>query len=319
MSTVSRVVRGHPDVGDDTRGRVLALIDELSYRPSTLARALASGRSQTIGLLVSDIANPFYPRLAKAVERECRKHHYSVVICNTDDDVQESVDYVMRLMDQGVDGLIHASVGNDEAAVLEVLGDTSRIVFANRRPRSSSVSYIVSDNRAGGRQLGEHLVSLGHHRVGFVAGPAWASSVEDRCAGLREVVVARGGEVLVAEGDFAPSDDLQSVRAWLTLPSRPTAIVAINDLVAVRVYNALLDLGLDVPADIAIAGFDNLDFGWSRSLSLTSVAQRTEMMGRRAVEVLLRQLANPSARVTRTELPMDLVIRGTTSNVAAPA
>jgi len=318
MSTVSRVVRGHPDVGDDTRVRVLALIEELGYRPSTLARALASGRSQTIGLLVSDLANPFYPRLAKAIERECHKHHYSLVICNTDDDVRETVEYVKRLMDQGVDGLIHASVGHDEGAVLEALGDTSRIVFANRRPRSASVSYVVSDNKAGGQQLGEHLVSMGHRRIGFVAGPSWASSVEDRCAGLREAVVARGGQVLIAEGDFAPSNDHQAVRSWLALPAPPTAIVAINDLVAVSVYGALLDLGLDVPADIAIAGFDNLDFGWSRSLSLTSVAQRTETMGRRAVEVLLRHLATPSARVTRTELPMDLVVRGTTSKTISP-
>ena len=314
MSTVSRVIREHPDVGNDTRERVLAQIEELGYRPSTLARALASGRSQTIGLLVSDIANPFYPRLAKAIERECRKHHYSLVICNTDDAVQETVEYVQRLTDQGVDGLIHASVGNDEEAVIEAVGDTSRIVFANRRPRSTSVSYVVSDNKAGGHQLGEHLVSMGHLQIGFVAGPSWASSVEDRLHGLREAVVAQGGQVLVVEGEFAPSNDLEVVRSWLALPAPPTAIVAINDRVAVGVYGAVLDLGLDVPEDVAVAGFDNLDFGWSRLLSLTSVGQRIEVMGRRAVEVLLRQLATPSARVTHTVLPMDLVVRGTTAD-----
>lgn len=314
MSTVSRVIREHPDVGDKTRERVLALIEELGYRPSTLARALASGRSQTIGLLVSDIANPFYPRLAKAIELECRKHHYSLVICNTDDVVQETVDYVQRLTDQGVDGLIHASVGNDEEAVIETLGDTSRIVFANRRPRSASVSYVVSDNKTGGRQLGDHLVAMGHRRIGFVAGPSWASSVEDRLHGLREAVSVRGGQVMVIEGDFAPSNDLEAIRTWLALPTPPTAIVAINDRVGVGVYGAVLDLGLKVPEDIAVAGFDNLDFGWSRLLSLTSVGQRIEVMGRRAVEILLRQLATPSTRVTHTVLPMDLVVRATTSN-----
>lgn len=311
-STVSRAIRGHPDVGEQTRAQVLASVDTLRYRPSTLARALASGRSQTVGLLVSDIANPFYPRLAKAVERECRKRHYSLVICNTDDSELESVEYIERLTDQGVEGFIHASVGIDEGPVLEALRDAKRIVFANRRPRSESVSYVVSNNEAGGRQLGEHLVSLGHRRIGFVAGPSWASSVEERRRGLSQALEDCGGQLLVAEGDFAATKTPQAVQALLAAAIPPTAIVGINDRVAGGVYGLLLDLGLHVPGEMALAGFDNIDFGWVQALSLTTVAQRTDTMGRRAVEILLRQLDKPSVRITRQELPMDLLVRGTT-------
>jgi LacI family transcriptional regulator len=311
-STVSRVIRKHPDVGQETRARVLGVVDGLSYRPSGLARALASGRSPTIGLLVSDIANPFYPPLAKAIEQRCRKLAYSVVICNTNDDPDTSVEYIERLLAQGVEGFIHASAGPDENAVLAALGDPRRIVFANRRPRSTDVSYVVSNNVGGGRQLGEYLIAQGHSLIAFLSGPPWASSSAERLTGLAGAVEQGGGEMLVAQGDFTPKMAVQAVTTWLERAQPPTAFVGINDQVAAAIYVALTESGLAVPDQAAVAGFDNVEFAWSAAVPLTTVGQRTETMGRRALDILLRQVRNPTQRLTFQDLPMDLFVRNTT-------
>lgn len=314
VATVSRVVRDHRDVRDATRERVLRVIDELGYRPSSLARALVSGYVRTIGLLVSDITNPFYPQLAKSIEREARRADYAVVICNTEDEPNESLRYVRRLRDQGTAGVIHASAGLDEKDVLAAIGDPRRIVFANRRPTSSAPSYVVSDNVAGGRLLAEHLLGMGRRRIGFIAGPAWAANSRERLAGLRARAAEAGAEVLVAQGDFTPASGVKAVQAWLSVSRRPTAIVGVSDQVALGAVAALLEHGVEIPGEVAVAGFDDIEFAASQIVGLTSVAQHIDDMGRRAVRLLLRQLAAPKPRVQRVELAPTLVVRRTTQS-----
>ncbi|MEO7666665.1 MAG: LacI family DNA-binding transcriptional regulator, partial [Dehalococcoidia bacterium] len=180
VSTVSRVIRDHPDVQSETRAAVLATIDSLGYRPSSIARALVSGETRLLALLVSDFTNPFYPQLAKSIEEEADRAGYMVVICNTRDRTADARRQLTRLLGQGLDGVIHASVGRDEEAVLSVLGDVWRVVFTNRPPRSRSVSYVVSGNADGAAELTRHLLSLGHQRIGFVGGPPYARNATER-------------------------------------------------------------------------------------------------------------------------------------------
>jgi LacI family transcriptional regulator len=313
ITTVSRVVRNHADVRDVTRARVQAAIDELGYRPSPIARALVRGRTQTLALLMSDIANPFYPQLAKVIESEASRRDYIVVMCGTDDDRSQARRRVRRLVDQGVDGLIHASVGEDEEAVLALM-DPGRVVFTNRRPARPDCNYVVSDNRAGARALTEHLIAAGHRRIGFVGGPEYASNARERLEAFRATVAEHAGvTALVAEGEFSPDTGARAARAWLAGDAPPTAMIGVNDSVAVGALEAVLDAGLDVPGDIAVAGFDGIQLTSSRTLEMTTVSQHIEEMGRRAVAAILRLLGgNPPRRPIHEVLEPTLVVRHTT-------
>jgi LacI family transcriptional regulator len=315
VSTVSRVLRGKGEVHDDTRQRIELVINDFGYRPSYVARALVSGASHTLGLLVSDIANPFYPQLAKSIEAEARARGYAVVICNTGDEPAESVRYVERLLDQGVDGFIHASAGPDEEGVLRAIGDPRRIVFTNRRPASTEVSFVVSDNRGGAVELTRHLLARGHRRIGFISGPSWASNSGERLAGFLEMVNAAGAAGMVIHGDFQADSGRNAVRAWLAKGELPTAIVAVNDTIALSALAALAEAGAAVPQRVAVAGFDNIGLASSTIIGLTTVAQQTDEMGRRSVRLLLDQLAGRRRPPARTKLKSKLFMRATTAEI----
>lgn len=321
VSTVSRVARDHADVNEHTREHVLRTIQELGYRPSPIARALVSGRSQLLALLVSDIANPFYPQLAKSIEREAKRHGYGVIMCNTDDDAGETRHYIERVLDHGIDGIIHASVGDDEELVLDLVDDLDRIVFVNRRPRNEHCNYVVSDNAAGAAELTRHLLHYGHRRIGFVGGPDFASNARERLAGfLRAMESHAATEPLVAHGDFSPESGAQAARDWLSTPAPPSAIVAVNDSVALGILEVVLSAGLSIPDDVAIAGFDDISLASSHALGLTTVAQHIDQTGSLAVRGLLRLLAGPSgAHHVQRVLRPTLLVRRTTAPTPRPS
>ena len=316
VSTVSRVVRDHPDVRAETRARVHGAIELLGYRPSPIARALVSGQTRLLALLVSDIANPFYPQLAKSVEQAAKRDDYTVIICNTADRTVETRRYLERLLRQGLDGVIHASVARDEDVVLSLMGDSRRVVFTNRRPAHRSVSYVVSDNQSGAAELTRHLLACGHRRIGFVAGPSYARNATERLRGFTHAMKeVHDAQPFVAEGDFSAEGGDRAVRAWMDMAPSPTAIIAINDSVALAALEALTDLKLRVPEDVALAGFDGVRLAASRVFDLTTVDQHIEQMGQRAVQILLRQLGDGVDSVpVREELPTQLLLRGSTES-----
>jgi LacI family transcriptional regulator len=315
VSTVSRVIRNHVDVHADTRAAVLAAIETLGYRPSPIARALVSGETRMLALLVSDFTNPFYPQLAMSIEREADKAGYTVVICSTGDRTEQTRRHLTRLLGQGLDGVIHAAVGRDEATVLAVLGDHRRVVFTNRPPKSKAVSYVVSDNFEGAAELTRHLLAIGHRRIGFIGGPPYAVNATERLRGFTTVMkdVAEA-TALVMSGEFARESGERAVKQWLQEGSAPTAIIAINDSVALGAMEALIRGGLRIPADIALAGFDGTNLAASPIMSLTSVDQRSEEMGRLAVGVLLGQLRSDAFVPTQQVLPTQLLLRASTED-----
>lgn len=320
VSTVSRVVRDHADVRAETRTLVQEAIEELAYRPSLIARALVSGQSRLLALLVSDIGNPFYPQLAKSVEHEAKRDGYTVVLCNTADRTVETRRYIERLLRQGLDGVIHASVARDENLLLTLLADPRRVVFTNRRPAGESVSYVVSDNRAGAVELTRHLLAQGHRRIGFVAGPGYARNAAERLDGFRCAMAEVGSaEPLIAEGGFSAEHGGQAVTAWLAAPHPPTAVIAVNDSIALGVLETLVDRRLRVPEDIAVAGFDGVQLAASPLLQLTTVDQHVDQLGRRAVRILRRQLAAPPGAAPIHEvLPTRLLPRRSTAAPVRP-
>lgn len=320
VSTVSRVVRNHPDVRAETRQAVQAAINQLSYRPSPIARALVSGETRMLALLVSDITNPFYPQLAKSVEQEAGKDDYTVIICNTADRTAETRRYLERLLGQGLDGVIHAAVARDEQVVLSLIDDPRRVVFTNRRPKSESVSFIVSDNRGGAILLTNHLLDLGHRRIGFIGGPSFARNYAERLDGFQQAMTkVPDASACIAEGDFSTQSGARAVRAWAAAPNLPTAIIGVNDSVALGALSALNELHLRVPDDIALAGFDGVQATSVSLVGLTTVDQHIDELGRAAVRILIGQLNNPEFTPVRRVLPPELLLRRSTNGAGQTA
>lgn len=314
VSTVSRVMRDHADVGAATRAHVREAIDRLGYRPSPIARALVSGQSRLVTLLVSDISNPFYPQLAKSVEQEAKQAGYAVVICNTEDRTAETRRYVERLLRQGLEGVIHASVAHDEQVLLSLMADERRVVFTNRRPAQPAVSYVVSDNEGGAAELTRHLLSLGHRRIGFISGPKYARNATERLKGFRHAMKeVTDTQMFVADGDFSVESGRRAVVEWMKDKRAPTAMIGVNDSVALGALEALVDSRLRVPDDVALAGFDGTQLSASPLLSLTTVDQHIENLGQRSVQILLKQLASVGEfDPVREVLPTKLLLRAST-------
>lgn len=313
-STVSRVVRNMGDVSPATRARVMETVDRLGYRPSPIAQALVSGRTRTFGLLVSDLSNPFYPELAKSIEQEAEKNGYALVICNTEDDATVTLQYLQRLLDQRIEGIIHASVASEESEIEALLRGTP-LLYTNRRPRSPLSSYVVGDNRSGAAALVRHLIDIGHTRIAFVHGPGDASNADERLSGLLDTasVFAHVEEPIVVPGSgFDRESGARAARALLSAPRPPTAVVGVNDTVALGVLETVIELGLRVPDDVAVAGFDDIALASSSLVNLTSVTPHTSEIGRRTVRVLLRLLAGTRPKGIREVIEPTLVVRRST-------
>jgi LacI family transcriptional regulator len=218
------------------------------------------------------------------------------------------------LLRQGLDGVIHASVGEDEDVLLSLIRDRRRMVFTNRRPTDDALSYVVSDNSEGARVLTEHLLQQGHRRIGFVNGPAYARNAIERLEGFRRAMARTADpQIFVVEGDFSLDSGRRAVAEWCQLPEPPSAVIAVNDTVALGVRESLAERGLRVPEDVALAGFDGVQLAASPILNLTTVDQHIDRLGQRAVQILLRQLADDGPlRPVQEVVPTQLLVRKST-------
>lgn len=314
ISTVSRVLADHPDVSQETRAKVLRLVDDLEYRPSLLARGLILKRTNSLGLVLSDITNPFYPELARGIEDAARENGWVVVIGNTERDDQRTNRYVDAMLERSVDGIIFASVTARDEVVARLMESGYPIVLVNRTHPRVKCHMVVVDNYLGARMATEHLVMLGHHRIAHIAGQEWATNAVARKQGYIHALAEAGLEALdelVTEGDFGVDAGAIAMRRLLQLDPRPTAVFCCNDLMALGALEAIYDAGLKCPDDVAVVGFDDIQLARSRLIQLTTISHRTYEMGRKAVQILLRLLADgPQQNPIEEVLEPRLVIRG---------
>lgn len=312
-ATVSRVLSpgevGAP-VRPQTRVRVEKAIDELGYRPNDLARALLQQRTSTIGLVLPDIANPYYPPLVRAVEDGAARHGYRVVLCNTDRDQAKAAAYLDVLVKTRVDGIIIAGGATDLPADSVLQAYRTKIVTVG--PHGTGHPSVGVDNRRAQSSATAHAVELGHRHIGYVQGPPDSRTAQDRLAGHHDALRAGGledssGDAVVVGG----FDEESGFRAAIELVARrpcPTAIVCANDRVAFGVYAALADAGLAVPRDVSVVGFDDAPMAAYLRPTLTTVSVPTFDLGRRAIDLLLSTLDGNDAGDPEL-LPTRLMVR----------
>jgi LacI family transcriptional regulator len=311
-ATVSRVLAGVGRARPETRSRVLAAASELDYRPSEVARSLKRRSTQTLGLIITDIENPYFPQLVRSVEDAARAAGYSVLLCNAADDPEREASYLELLVDRRVDGLVIAasSLGARQGDWLNA--PPIPVVLVNTEAPDADLPSIMSDNEGGARMVTEHLLGLGHQRFGYLMPPPRNVDAPSRLAGVRRALREAGfggdalqvarGEALVWGGEVAANELLE--RAPET-----TAYVAYNDLMAIGALRALRRRGRRVPTDVSVAGFDDVALAAYVDPPLTTVAQRTDEMGRWAVE---RLVGDDGVGPTSVRLPVDLQVREST-------
>jgi DNA-binding LacI/PurR family transcriptional regulator len=307
-ATVSRAFAEPGLVRQETLQRVLAVAEELRYRPSRAARSLTTGKTGNIGVIVADLGNPFFSAILKGGQARAREADHAVFLADAEENPRLEMELV-RAMARQVDGVVICSSRLSEAQLQQLRKDTT-LVLLNRRVRG--VSAVLLDSAGGMRQAIEHLAALGHERIGFLGGPAGSWSNRERRRGLRAVARARSLDV-IEFGPFAPQFEAGQHAADLVVAAEVTAVVAFNDLMALGVLSRLADRGISVPHEISVVGFDNILMAGMATPQLTTVALPLEQAGRVAIELLLEQLARPGSGTQEQRLPAQLIVRASTA------
>jgi LacI family transcriptional regulator len=320
-STVSRVVTGAVPVDPTTEARVREAISALGYRPNLLARSLRRRATHTIGLLVPDIANPFFADVARIIEDAGFEAGYSVILCNSDLSEEKQETYVDALLAKRVDGLILVSSGLVTEEDGYELVQRSRAagvpcVVVDRDLGELPVDQVLVDNHVGGLQAAEHLIALGHRRIAMLTGPHVGTPSAGRIAGFEEALAAAGIELAAhatVSGDGRYEGGVAAAEELLAHEPDVTAVFVFNDLMAFGVVNALRRAGRRVPDDVSVVGFDDILIARAMDPPLTTVAQPVAELGRSSVDLLMKRMRHDEGPFNRIVLQTRLVERGSTA------
>ncbi|MHA7280798.1 LacI family DNA-binding transcriptional regulator [Arthrobacter sp. MDT2-2] len=316
IATASRVLSGHPSTSPSARTAVEHAVAELGFRPNAQARSLRKTTTQTIGLLLPDIRNPFFADLAHAVEQRARDFGYLTLFGNANESVEQQDRYFDVMLSQRVDGLIAAPQG-DRASLAGILESGLPTVFVDRVIDGAGVPSLSPDNRTGIREAVAHLTGLGHRRIGYIAGPQSTSTGRERLQAYQEAIresPADDAGELVYIGDFQAASGASGAQALLDLPDAPTALLAADSLMSIGAIGVCNERGLSIGAGLAFVGYDDIEAFALLNPALTVIAHDVDAMGRGAVDMLVQVIAGepPRSRV----LPSRLIVRGSTPELS---
>ncbi|WP_258069816.1 LacI family DNA-binding transcriptional regulator [Arthrobacter sp. SX1312] len=311
-ATASRVLSKHPSTSPAARNAVEQAVAELGFRPNAQARSLRKTTTQTIGLLLPDIRNPFFADLAHAVEQRARDFGYVTLFGNANENMEQQERYFDVMLSQRVDGLIAAPQG-DRAGLVGILESGLPTVFVDRVIEGTGVPSISPDNRTGIRAAVAHLTGLGHRRIGYIAGPQSTSTGRERLQAYQEAIAASPADAspeLVYLGDFQAASGAAGAHALLDLPDAPTALLAADSLMSIGAIGVCNERGISIGSEVAFVGYDDIEAFTLLNPALTVIAHDVDAMGRGAVEMLVDVLAGEPAQ--SRVLPSRLIIRGST-------
>jgi LacI family transcriptional regulator len=310
--TVSRVVNNSGYVSEETRARVEAAVTELGYVPNRLARGLRSKQTHTLGLVLTDITNPFWTTVARGVEDTAEAEGVSVILCNTDESEAKQEAYLQVLLQKQVDGFVLAPARSDARAIAMIHRQNVPVVVIDRRV-PVEVDTVQGDSEGGAHQLTQHLLALGHRHIAMLSGPQTVSTAEDRVAGYHRALADAGLPVDAAyifRREFTQAAGAEMTRHAMTLSPRPTALFAANNFIAVGAFKALRKMALRVPDDISLVALDDLPQAWIIDPFLTVATQPAYEMGQRATQILLQRLSHTAPEsYQHIVLPTTLIVR----------
>jgi len=321
-ATVSHVINGTRFVTDETRQRVIAAIEALHYRPSAVARGLSTNVTHSIGIVVSDITNPFFTAVVRAIGDSALQEGYSLTVCNTDADILQERKVVHDLLAKRADGLIIAPVDSDAEHFNEIIQHGTPLVFIDRGLAPSVTSTVCVDNRLGTRQAIEHLIADGHHDIAVILGRRALQTSQERYQGYCDALAMRDiplNDQWVRWSNSRLSGGFEAAQDLWAQAHRPSAIFVGNNQMTLGSLHALQQAGLRIPADMAVIGFDDHDWAPIFTPPLTVVRQPTGEIGHLAVEALFRLMEGRSAQAEVIRLMPELVVRGSCSEACRAA
>ncbi len=317
-STVSRVLNGHSEVKPRTAELVWKAIDKLNYQPNISARALVRQRTDIIGVMLAEVTNPFYEAIVKGIEAAASAEGLSVAYFNTDEDLNGHRRVITSALDGSkVDGLI--VVGShlgDKSTLLEIAGRGLAISLIERSFADPIIPCVVSDNFGGATMAVEHLLGLGHERIGLIAGNLHYQTAIDRLDGYKSTLARHGlqyEDELIAYGDFRYKTGREAMKQLLALAKRPTAVFACNDMMAIGAMQAIGEAGLSIPRDIAVIGYDDIALAGVVFPQLTTIRQPLFEMGSLAAQGLIERMRMTDIanfKPFKHSLPVELIVRG---------
>ena len=328
-ATVSRVINRIPTVDPQLAKRVFSVVDGLGYYPNTQARALVSGRSRILGLIISDLTNPFFPEIVQGFEQIAAQHHYEILLTSTGNDPARMETAVRRMLERRVEGVAIMTFGMEEVLLEDLKLRKVPLVFVDVGPSRPRVSNIRIDYLHGIRQAVQHLAALGHRRIAFISGPLHLKSARARKEAFLAAMKEKGLEApskLMVEGTHTIEGGIAAFGRLLATP-RPTAILCSNDMTAIGVMRKAYEEGIRIPKDLSVIGFDDIRLAQFVLPALTTIQMSQAELARLAFEALLAELGRevPSRTGTEYVLKTQLVVResaglasGTKSGSHAP-
>jgi LacI family transcriptional regulator len=314
-ATVSRALNDRYGVHPKTKEKILAMAQEINYLPNAIARGLVKQHTETIGLVIPDITNPFFPEVARGIEDRAEEKGYSVFLCNTNWEQEREAKYLSLLREKRVDGIILAPVSNKSPLDREFDDKALPLVFVSEVRRGMGKSYVAIDNVHGGYIATRHLIHKGYRRIGFFGATEDELTSEERYHGYTKALKEVGlkeRKKFVRFGDYGTNTGNRLITDMIRKGDYPDAVFAVNDLFALSVMQGIRESGLNIPGDIAIIGFDDIPFASFPEIQLTTIAQPKYQMGRIAADLLLEQIHEKSgSKKKEIILETELIERGT--------
>ena len=319
VGTVSNVLNRPERVAEETRTRVQLAIIALGFVRNEPARQLRAGRSRTIGLLVLDAANPFFADVSRGAEEAAALAGLAVILCNSGQDAVKETSYLNLMAEQRVQGLLLTPVDADPIRLSRLVERGMPVVLLDRRAEGAGMCSVSVDDVSGGDLAVSHLLEMGHERVAFIGGPTTIAQVKDRLQGARKALARAGRDpdslviITTTSMTVAAGRGAGERLGGFPVKRRPTATFCGNDLLALGLLQEMIRQGLDVPNDIAIVGYDDIEFAAAAAVPLTSVRQPRHLLGKTAADLLLEETQDPQNHIHRQiEFEPDLVVRAST-------
>jgi LacI family transcriptional regulator len=316
IATVSHVINDTRFVAEDTKARVLKVMEELNYVPNSAARSLRSQKTKTIGLLIpiltDETSNVFFMRVARGVEYILKQSGYHVMLCNTNESLEYEIEQIKYLNSRQIDGLIIAPPPEEQSRINEVIHEQYPVVFVDRKPRGVAGDFVLSDGFKGSYEAVNMLIEKGHRRIGILSGLLTLSPGEDRLAGYSKALIDKGislDQSLILIGESSFSSGYEMTQRLLTEQSGVTAIFIASNAISMGAIGYIQDAGIKVPEELAIIGFDNYDWSAVSNPPLSVINQLSYELGVKAAEVLMKKIQSPSKRYREYRLPTEVIVR----------
>ncbi|MEN8908321.1 MAG: LacI family DNA-binding transcriptional regulator [Clostridiales bacterium] len=315
-ATVSRALNDSKEISEKTKQKILTICKEVNYSPNAIARGLVKNTTHTIGLIMPDISNPFFPEVALGIEGEAARMDYNVFLCNTNYNIKRELSYINLLLERRVEGIIISSVSDETINYFNKYIDHIPIVYVGSNPKNDKCDYVATDNIKAGYIATDYLIKLGHKKIAFIGGTSVSNSHCDRIKGFKKAFQEHNilpDIELIRNSDFKRKSGYQITKFLIKEKNIPTAIIAANDVVALGVIEACDEMGILIPDTISIIGFDDIPYASLPKIMLTTIAQSKYDLGKIAVETIFKTINNKGKKntVIKKILDPELIIRKT--------